>query len=88
MLWAAYETITNNIDVLKLNKANQIAAISKTIVDTAADEEKFKILINDVSVKLADLGAQLSTENREKLRDSIRADSFFQRVKESLFPEA
>jgi len=87
ILWAAYEKITSGTDVLQLNKANQISAIAKSIVDTAADEEKFKLLINDISAKLADLGAQLSTENREKLRDSIRADAFFQSVREKLFPK-
>jgi len=64
-----------------------VASIAKSIVDTAADEEKFKAVVKDVSKKLTKLAAQLSSENREKLRDSIRADTFFLRVREMLFPK-
>ncbi len=86
IIWAAYETITEGVDVLKLNKSSQIAEVAKSIVDTAADEDKFKALINEVSKKITAVAVQLSSENREKLRDSIRADTFFQQVRDNLFP--
>lgn len=87
ILWAVYQTITKGVDVLKVRKPKDVASIAKSIVDTAADEEKFKAVVKDVSKKLTKLAAQLSSENREKLRDSIRADTFFLRVREMLFPK-
>ncbi|ALR19196.1 hypothetical protein ATN00_01620 [Sphingobium baderi] len=87
ILWGVYQAITHSVDVLKVRKPKDVTAIAKSIVDTAADEDKFKAMVKDVSKKLTNLAAQLSSENREKLRDAIRADTFFGRVRESLFPK-
>lgn len=85
IVWAVYVTITEGVDVLQVRKPNQIAGIAKSIVDTVADEEKFKAMVKDVSKKLTMIAGQLSTENREKLRDTIRSDTFFQGVRNKLF---
>ncbi|MBV1833973.1 AIPR family protein [Novacetimonas pomaceti] len=85
IIWAVYVTITNGVDVLKLHKSNQLASIAKSIVDTVSDEETFKEIVRDVSKKLTTDESQLSNENREKLRDTIRSDAFFQSVRQKLF---
>lgn len=88
ILWAAFEKITGGVDILQVKKPNQIASIAKSVVDTAADEDKFKALVKEIATTLMSVSSQLSSESREKLRDAIRADTFFQRLRDTLFPGA
>ncbi|MFT9019161.1 AIPR family protein [Acetobacter malorum] len=85
IMWAVYVIITKGVNVLQIHKPNQIAAIAKSIIDTVSDEEAFKSIINDVSKNLIESAGQLSSESREKLRDTIRSDTFLQGVRQKLF---
>lgn len=87
IIWAVYVTATKGVDVSKVQKVKQIADISKSIIDIASDEEKFKKIVKDFSKKLMKNAGKVSIKNREKLRDTIRSDAFFFNVRSSLFPE-
>lgn len=88
LLWAVFEKVTGGVDALNVRKPNQLASLSKSLIDTAEDEDKFKSLLKDIAGKLTSISAQLSSEGREKLRDAIRSDTFFVRLKEAIRPGA
>lgn len=86
ILWAVYHNVTNGVDVLGIKKPKDVTALANSIIAMAADEDKFKKMVKLYAVKLAALASELSPENREKLRDAIRAETFFSRVRQGLFP--
>lgn len=85
IIWAVFTRLTNGINPLSIRKPNQISIISSAIIELASDEESFKNMVKDVSNTLISIAEKDGLDNREKLRDTIRSDTFFHRVRESIF---
>lgn len=83
ILWAVFNKITGGVNVLN-QKPAKIAKMAKELVDFAADEEGFKLSVKKVAGELEATVKGLGAESREKLRDTIRSDSFFERAKVQL----
>lgn len=84
ILWAVWNSATQGQNLLKGAKATQVASMAKAVVDLAEDEGRFKKLVKQVGKALEKEAQRLSPENREKLRDSIRSDTFFSTVKQAV----
>lgn len=65
-------------------KPRDVANAAKAVIDLASDEFKFKKTVKQVGKAIEDQSKQLSKENRERLRDAIRSDTFFASVKSAL----
>jgi len=86
LLWAAVEEVTGSKNLLSLNKPAQCEVYARKIIELAEDEDRFKSAVIRNGLVLEQALKNLASENREKLRDSIRSDTFFGNVKEQLFP--
>jgi hypothetical protein len=86
IMWAAFREATDNADLLKPMRANKSSVLADKIIEFAKDEEKFKAAIDRFGKVFEKIASGLSSENREKLRDSIRSDTVFMKISEELFP--
>ncbi len=85
IIWAAFRESTNDVNFLKPIKPSKYAVHADKIIAFAKDEEAFKASVTRYAKSFEKVAKELSPENREKLRDSIRSDTFFQKVSEDLF---
>lgn len=81
LLWAAWRSATGAIELVKNPKPRDVANAAKAVIDLASDETKFKRAVKQFGKILEELSNKLSSENRERLRDAIRSESFFSSVK-------
>jgi len=86
ILWAAYREATENADLLKPMNSNKSSVYADKIIEFAKDEENFKSAIERYGIGFERVISAFPSENREKLRDSIRSDSAFIKMSEELFP--
>jgi hypothetical protein len=86
IIWAVFTKLTNGVDLSRVKKPSQIASIAKAVIDATSDEENFKAIVKDIANRLVKVAGKDGSDNRERLRDTIRSDTFFHRVRESLFP--
>ncbi len=86
IIWAAFREATDNSNFTKGMKTTHYAAHAEKIIEFAKDEEKFKKAIKQYAKAFSKITKELSPDNREKLRDTIRSETFFQKVVEELFP--
>jgi hypothetical protein len=86
ILWAAFREATDNSDLLRPMNTNKSASFAEKIIDFAKEEDGFKAAIERYGKGFEKVVAAFSSENREKLRDSIRSDTAFLKISEELFP--
>ena len=86
IVWAAFREATDNTNFLKPLKTAQYATHAEKIINFAKDEDAFKKAVERYAKAFNKATKDLSPESREKLRDSIRSDTFFQKVVEEIFP--
>lgn len=84
ILWAVWKSAVGDVNLLRNPRPRDVATAAKNVIDLAADESKFKKMVKQIGKTLEDQSRRLSRENREKLRDSIRSDTFFASVKAAL----
>jgi hypothetical protein len=85
IIWAAFREATSNQSFLKPLKQNAYALHANKVIELAKDEDAFKKAVEKYGKSLNEVTRDLSPENRERLRDSIRSDSFFTKVAEKIF---
>tara|TARA_R100000049_G_C1946260_1_gene91529 strand:- start:443 stop:2176 length:1734 start_codon:yes stop_codon:yes gene_type:complete len=85
IIWAAFREATGNENFLKPLKAAKYAMYSEKIIEFSKDEDAFKKAVERYAAAFNKATKELSTENREKLRDSIRSETFFMKVSDELF---
>ena len=83
ILWGLWQNILENRNILHVRKPNEIGNLMKLVIDAASDEKEFKRLVNQTVKKMTRSVGRGSSDNREKLRDLIRSDSFFASLKTS-----
>ncbi len=84
IIWAAFCEATNDADFLKKMKSREYAEHSNAIIEFASKEETFREAVERYGIAFSKVTAGLSAENREKLRDAIRSDTVFQKIREAI----
>lgn len=85
IIWAAFCESTSGIDFSKPKKSGEYLAHSKAVIDFASDEDAFRAAIERYGKAFDSVTLGLSAENREKLRDAIRSDTVFQKIRDAIF---
>ncbi|MGX7895686.1 AIPR family protein [Tsuneonella sp. HG222] len=84
ILWGVWQLAVGGATLVKNPKPRDVANAAKAVIDLASDEAKFKRAVKQIGRILEEQSKQLSQENRERLRDAIRSDTFFASVKAAL----
>lgn len=88
IVWAAFREATGDANFMKEMRTAKYAEHAENIIAFAKDEEAFKTAVEKYAIAFNNATKELSPENREKLRDSIRSETFFQKVIDQLFPSS
>ncbi|MEM7689964.1 MAG: AIPR family protein [Pseudomonadota bacterium] len=84
LVWAIFREATRAADFTKTMKTKVCQDHSAEVIAFASDEEKFKAAVQRFGSAFLGISSGLSAENREKLRDAIRSETVFQKIRKEL----